>query len=529
MRSGIKWLVVALIFHVNHTIAQHPAEKYAAGITAEELREHLMIIASDEFEGRETGKPGQLKAAEFLVDYYRTLDIPGGNQGSYLQEFPLKQERITESFLELEGAQYKFIEDFYFFTGNKEADVPLDQVVFAGYGIDHPKYSDYISKMSVQGKVVVCLSGEPKSRDGRYVLTGSNEAGEWSNDPGMKIQVAEARGARALIIIQQDYDRFIPRVRFWLESPRLSLDYPAGMEEVNESSFPFFFVSPKVGDAITQKVFRKSLNVLTEKWNKKRKAGVKAGTLNGKVAVRKTADRMLSHNVIAFIEGTDEKLRNEVVVISAHYDHVGVINGEIHNGADDDGSGTVTAMEIAEALLEARQAGVGPRRSVMILHVSGEEKGLLGSEWYTEFPTHPLENTVCNLNIDMIGRVDEQHAENENYVYLIGSDKLSTQLHRISEEANATYTQLELDYTFNDPNDPNRFYYRSDHYNFARRNIPVIFYFSGVHEDYHRPGDDAEKIRYEKMARIGRLIFHTAWEVANRDERIPVDVTTPED
>jgi hypothetical protein len=488
-----------------------------------------MIIASDEFEGRETGKPGQLKAAEFLVDYYRTLDIPGGNQGSYLQEFPLKQERITESFLELEGAQYKFIEDFYFFTGNKEADVPLDQVVFAGYGIDHPKYSDYISKMSVQGKVVVCLSGEPKSRDGRYVLTGSNEAGEWSNDPGMKIQVAEARGARALIIIQQDYDRFIPRVRFWLESPRLSLDYPAGMEEVNESSFPFFFVSPKVGDAITQKVFRKSLNVLTEKWNKKRKAGVKAGTLNGKVAVRKTADRMLSHNVIAFIEGTDEKLRNEVVVISAHYDHVGVINGEIHNGADDDGSGTVTAMEIAEALLEARQAGVGPRRSVMILHVSGEEKGLLGSEWYTEFPTHPLENTVCNLNIDMIGRVDEQHAENENYVYLIGSDKLSTQLHRISEEANATYTQLELDYTFNDPNDPNRFYYRSDHYNFARRNIPVIFYFSGVHEDYHRPGDDAEKIRYEKMARIGRLIFHTAWEVANRDERIPVDVTTPED
>jgi hypothetical protein len=529
MRSGIVWLAVVLIFHVNQAYAQHPAEKYAAGITAEELREHLTIIAADEFEGRETGKPGQLKAAEFLLEYYRTLGIPGGNQGSYLQEFPLKQERIIESFLDLEGAQYKFIDDFYFFTGNKESDLLLNDVVFVGYGIDDNKYSDYSSKMSVQGKVVICLSGEPRSKDGTFLLSGDKESGEWSNDPGMKIDAAEARGARALIIVQQDYDRFIPRVRFWLESPRLSLDYPEGMEEVNENALPFFFVSPRVGDAIVQKLFKKNLSVLAEKWNKNGKAAVKAGTLSGKVAVRISADRMVSHNVIALIEGTDEQLRDEVVVISAHYDHVGVINGEIHNGADDDGSGTVTAMELAEALLDAKQAGVGPRRSVMILHVSGEEKGLLGSEWYTEFPTHPLEGTVCNLNIDMIGRVDEEHADNENYVYLIGSDKLSTQLHRISEESNATHTQLELDYTFNDPNDPNRFYYRSDHYNFARRNIPVIFYFSGVHEDYHRPGDDAEKIRYEKMARIGRLIFHTAWEVANRDERIPVDVTTPED
>jgi Zn-dependent M28 family amino/carboxypeptidase len=156
--------------------------------------------------------------------------------------------------------------------------------------------------------------------------------------------------------------------------------------------------------------------------------------------------------------------------------------------------------------------------------VSGEEKGLLGSEWYADHPVFPLENTVANLNIDMIGRTDEAHEDNPNYIYLIGSDRLSTELHRISEEANTTYSGLELDYTYNDPNDPNRFYYRSDHYNFAKNGIPVIFYFSGVHEDYHQPTDTPDKIMYDKMVPIARLVFHTAWDLANREKRIVVDV-----
>jgi len=227
---------------------------------------------------------------------------------------------------------------------------------------------------------------------------------------------------------------------------------------------------------------------------------------------------------MAFLEGEDPELKSEIVVISAHYDHVGIINGEIHNGADDDGSGTVSVMEMARAFVQAKKEGHGSKRSILFLHVSGEEKGLLGSEWYSDHPVYPLANTVCDLNVDMVGREDADHKDGR-YVYLIGSDKLSTELHQISEEANKKYTQLQLDYTYNDPNDPNQFYYRSDHYNFAKHNIPVIFYFSGVHEDYHKPGDDPEKIMYDKMAEIGKLVFHTAWEVANRPEKLKVDVT----
>ena len=229
-----------------------------------------------------------------------------------------------------------------------------------------------------------------------------------------------------------------------------------------------------------------------------------------------------SENVVAFIKGSE--FPEEIVVISAHYDHVGMDSeGNIYNGADDDGSGTVSILEIAEAFKEAQNDGYQPRRSILFLHVTGEEKGLLGSDYYTKNPIFPLENTVTDLNTDMIGRIDPKHEDNPNYIYLIGSDKLSTQLHELSEEVNNKYTQFDLDYTYNDENDPNRFYYRSDHYNFAKHNIPVIFYFNGTHADYHQPTDTPDKIEYDLMARRAQLIFYTAWEVANRDERLVVD------
>ena len=179
-------------------------------------------------------------------------------------------------------------------------------------------------------------------------------------------------------------------------------------------------------------------------------------------------------------------------------------------------------MEIAEAFMKAKKDGNGPRRSVLILAVSGEEKGLLGSKYYTDNPVYPLEKTVANLNIDMIGRLDDWH-DHENYVYLIGSDMLSRELHEISEEVNEEYMSIELDYTFNKEDDPNRYYYRSDHYNFAKNNIPVIFYFNGVHEDYHKETDTIEKIRFRKVKRITQLIFLTAWEIVNREERIKLN------
>ena len=230
--------------------------------------------------------------------------------------------------------------------------------------------------------------------------------------------------------------------------------------------------------------------------------------------------KIKGENVLGYIEGGD--LKNELIIITAHYDHLGKHDSLVFNGADDDGSGTVATLEIAEAFMLAKKAGYGPRRSVLIMPVSGEEKGLLGSKYYTENPVYPLEKTVANLNIDMIGRLDDWH-DTANYVYLIGADRLSQELHDISEEVNEKHIGLNLDYTFNEEDDPNRYYYRSDHYNFAKNNIPVIFYFNGVHEDYHKITDTIEKIDFQKIENITRLVFLTAWELANRDERIVVD------
>ena len=228
-----------------------------------------------------------------------------------------------------------------------------------------------------------------------------------------------------------------------------------------------------------------------------------------------------SENIWAFIEGSEKP--EEILVISAHYDHVGMKNGEVYNGADDDGSGTVALLEIASAFQKAKKEGNSPKRSILFLHVTGEEHGLHGSRFYSENPLFPIANTIANINIDMIGRRGYGKEDNNNYVYVIGSDRLSTDLHRISEEANTKYIGMELDYKYNDLNDPNRFYYRSDHYNFAKKGIPAIFYFNGVHDDYHKPTDTPDKIDYPLLAKRTQLAFAVAWELANADERPKVD------
>ncbi len=228
-----------------------------------------------------------------------------------------------------------------------------------------------------------------------------------------------------------------------------------------------------------------------------------------------------SENILAYIRGTEKP--DELIVISAHYDHVGKNkNGEVYNGADDDGSGTVALMEIAEAFKKATSWGKAPKRSILILHVTGEEHGLLGSKYYADNPVFPLANTVANLNIDMIGRSDAENA-GKNYVYVIGSEMLSSDLKKIMEQANRTTTQLDLNYKYDDPKDPQMLYYRSDHYNFAKNNIPVAFFFDGIHEDYHKVTDDPEKIDYPLLQKRTQLVFATAWELANRSARIVVD------
>ena len=228
-----------------------------------------------------------------------------------------------------------------------------------------------------------------------------------------------------------------------------------------------------------------------------------------------------SENIWAFIEGSEKP--NEILVISAHYDHIGVKDGEVYNGADDDGSGTVAVLEIAKAFQKAKNEGHGPKRSILFLHVTGEEHGLFGSSFYSQNPLFPLANTITDINIDMIGRRDEFHPNSNDYVYLIGSDYLSTDLYKICEEANTKYVNTQIDYKFNDKKDPNRYYYRSDHYNFAKNGIPAVFLFNGVHDDYHQATDEVSKIEFDALAKRAKLAFAIAWELANRENRPVVD------
>jgi Zn-dependent M28 family amino/carboxypeptidase len=245
--------------------------------------------------------------------------------------------------------------------------------------------------------------------------------------------------------------------------------------------------------------------------------------------VRKETARLQSSNVVGVVEGTD--LKDQYLFITAHYDHLGKRNDTtIYYGADDDGSGTVGVLELAEAFMQAKREGHGPRRSIVFMAVSGEEKGLWGSEYYSDHPLFPLEQTTADLNIDMIGRSDAtRKGGTTNYVYIVGDDKISSELKPISEAANKKYTKLQLDYKFNDPNDPQRIYYRSDHYNFAKNGVPIIFYYDGMlGEDYHRPTDTPDKINYPLLAKRAQLVFYTAWEMANRPQLLKRDRPLPE-
>ena len=493
-------------------------DTYMKTITVSELKEHLFILAADDFEGRETSKPGQKKAAAFLESYYESLGLEkGSNKGVQQQSFPLRKRKLTSTVLNVNGKNYESSKDIFSLDAEGlEGTKTFKKIVFAGYGISEGRYNDYAG-LDVKDALVVVMDGEPKTKKGKSIISGDSEKlSDWSYDPGLKVALAQNNGARAIVVVRRDYATFLPRIKFWLESEKMEL-----IEDVDvavATGIPLIFTNEKSANEWFNLDIVKTSGVGKKKRVKSK--NIKTVTTQVSLSVSVTEEIVSSENVLAFIEGSDPALKNEIVVVSAHYDHIGIVNGEVNNGADDDGSGTVSAMEIAEAFIQAKKDGNGPKRSILILHVSGEEKGLFGSDYYTRHPVYPLANTVCDLNIDMIGRLDEAHKDNEKYVYLIGSDRLSMDLHNISEKVNKQTSNLTLDYTFNAEDDPNQFYYRSDHYNFAKNNIPVIFYFSGVHEDYHKPGDDPEKILYNKMCSIAQLVFSTAWELSNAPTRI---------
>ena len=478
---------------------------YAQSITQEDLKAHLYVYASDDFEGRETGEPGQKKAAEYLKNYYKELGVAAAKaNGDYFQKVPLEVAQVPEGTVTFNGNTYELGEDVLTFSA---ASGNYEDVVYAGYGIEEGDYSDY-ADIDVQDKLVLIKAGEPVKADGNYILSGTGEKSVWSNMSeavGKKSSLAIEKGAKG--VLYYDTSNFL-RFKGYFDFMKTNKSGKMDLKDQSSNNI---------------------LVLLNEKSVSSLKSDIDADnspksiTASIELNVGSTNNLVDSENVVAIIKGTGKP--DEYVVISSHLDHIGVTaDGQINNGADDDGSGSVALLEIAEAFKKASEAGEGPKRSIIFLHVTGEEKGLLGSRYYTDHdPIVPLDQTVANLNIDMIGRIDPKRTGDRNYLYLIGSDKLSTELHNLSEEINKKYTNIEFDYKYNDENDPNRFYYRSDHYNFAKNNIPIIFYFNGTHEDYHRPGDTPDKINYDLLENRTRLVFHTAWEVANREHKVVVD------
>ena len=474
------------------SLAQAPSQvKYANTITVEDLTKHLNYLASDEMRGRDTGSEEGKIAANYLADFYKSLGFVAPVNGSYLQAVPLVSTKYSKISLQVGKTKLVENQDFVFTGDGNMAKAAKAELVFLGLVTD-----ENLAKVDVKGKLV-----------------GLWAVGVRSNDLVTKVMDA---GAAGIVIVtmegQANFDRIAGRYKTLAGKGRIGFD-----EQTKQR--PVFMVS---SDKMAQ-LFGAPVETLKEaaKANPETMTSQKAS-----YQVVKTSTPIEAYNVMGFLEGTDKK--EEVIVISSHYDHVGVSSeGEVFNGADDDGSGTVSVMEIAEAFALAAKDGVKPRRSILFLNVTGEEKGLLGSEYYSENPVFPLANTVTNINIDMVGRIDYEYdkEENKDYVYVIGSEMLSSHLKKINEYNNITYTDLILDYRYDAADDPNRFYYRSDHYNFAKHNIPVIFFFNGVHDDYHQVTDTVDKIEFPLMTKRAQLVFHTTWDLANREQKPPVDGT----
>jgi hypothetical protein len=522
------YLLFISVFAVSFGFSQstdNTATRFAKIITAEDAKKHLSVLASDEYEGRETGKAGQKKAAKYIAEDFKSIGLKPTKDNNYFQKFPLTLSTPDSVKLKVKGKKYANINDFYVLPYGKDLKLESKEILFLGYGISDSLYSDY-KNADVKNKIVLVLGGEPITDDSVSFITGTKELSEWATNYRMKADLARKNGASALIVISTNYEGNLKFVKRFLDSPSMKLAKEKTTEKDPEKKderrkIPQVGVSTKTANDILASE-NKTVDELKKKIRTTKKSFSFEMKTSFELEISAKEDTLSSENVLGMIEGTEFK--DEVIFVTGHYDHLGVHDGKVYNGADDDGSGTTGVLEIANAFMKAKEVGFAPKRTMVFMTVAGEEKGLLGSSYYTDHPIFPIANTVCDLNIDMIGRIDDDHKKDSAYVYLIGSDKISTELHKINENANATYTKLKLEYKYNDPNDPNRFYYRSDHYNFAKKGVPIIFYFNGVHDDYHQPTDKVAKINFDLLAKRAQLVFYTAWEVANRKDRIKSDV-----
>ena len=496
-----KLLLAILLLCSIHSFSQvnQTAVSYGNRISASELKEYLSIIASDALEGRKTGTRGQKMAGAFISNHFLEIGLTPPVNGSYFQSFDLYKSSPSKIVVKAGTTQYENFTDI-FYIGNTDSNGEVNtELVYVGKGTD----ADY-AQVALKDKAALILVSDINS-----FRTMRSAA-----------QTARDKGASIVFLVSEnpdsEYKKFMDGVKDYL-SGGLNLKKPEA--EGDKGSFVIDHVATEklMGIAYSQ-----LLNASKAEASKKSLKKIKPAKISYQVSIQSTAVKV--ENVIGFLEGTEKK--DEVVLVTAHYDHIGTNEtGEdkINNGADDDGSGTVAVLELAKVFAQAKKEGHGPKRSMVFMTVTGEEMGLLGSEYYVQHPIYPLTNTVVDLNIDMIGRTDPQHKDKGDYVYVIGSDKLSSELHTISEKTNETYTKLAFDYTYNAEDHPENIYRRSDHWNFAKNGIPIIFYFDGIHEDYHKPSDEVSKIDFPLLAKRAQNVFYTAWEIANRENRLTVD------
>jgi len=475
-------------------------------INANNLSARLHFIASPDLEGRETTTRGQKIAARYIASEFQRFGLkPIGDSGSYFQHFNVEATKISDkSTLAVKNqvgtSSFVIGRDFFSFSSQ---DAPVvAQAVFIGYS--DTKVDSELTK----GRIVIALPG--RRQDARDTsVSAMRRLG--LNRP--------FTGSLATIVVADDsggftFEKLSPR--FLTTMKRGTMAVVGSQPRTGRGGFGFpTIVSPEVGSALMRETGRSMAQLRDSAYQSPSFQPIVLSKVTVTIDVQNSKELKTTENVVGLLEGSDPKLKDEVVAFTGHYDHLGITaDGVVYPGADDDGSGTVTVLELAQAFTSNP---VKPKRSMLFMTVVGEEKGLWGSAWYVNHPILPLDKTVADLNTDMIGRTDKKYDElkSSNYVYVIGSDKISTQLDSVLKVTNKETENLILDYTFNDDKDPNQFYRRSDHYNFAKNGVPIVFFFTGEHADYHRPTDTVDKILFDRMVRIVHVIYATGWKVAN--------------
>jgi hypothetical protein len=524
MKKHILYVGLAAFLSCTAAAQNKNAIKFSKTITKENAYKHLSILASDEYEGRETGKKGAWMAADYIKNHFKSFGLKGPVNGDYFQKIDMVNVDLQQV-LTVDGQAAEAIKDFYIpsqMVSNDGFAFNASSILFVGYGLNKAGYNDFEGQ-NVAGKVVMLFkAGQPTGTPPATSATARADASALNG----KLKFLTENKALAVIVADLTIDTMRPALKAYLQSSQLVMKTQENIDKLKTAQG---MVTINIGSAVAEKIFA-AAGTSIEGIKKKIADSGKPASQEIKISISASAQKLekpvRAENVLGFLEGSDPRLKKEVLVVTGHYDHIGLTDSgedKVNNGADDDGSGTTGVLMLAEAFSKAKKAGNGPKRSILFMTVVGEEKGLLGSEWYSEHPVFPLENTITDLNIDMIGRGDKDHASDNNFVYIIGSDMLSSDLDRIGKKANKDYVNINLDERYNNRTDPNRFYYRSDHYNFAKHGIPVIFYFNGVHPEYHMPGDEIGKIDFPMLAKRAQLVYFTAWELANGLKRPAVD------